>query len=372
MKKKAIIINYTGRKGGGSIVSYEMAKALLDEGETVIPIISKQVENVKMWEQLDFEKMIALDTYTNKINFLINTIRFRGKNRKRILDQTKAYEIKAVYGPMMTYWTGNINNLFPKAKKIVGLHDPIPHSGESVVSRIMLAILYKKILGSADEIIVHSKKFVGYVRKKYGKAFYLPLGPHNLCGISQKTEVSPEERADVINYLFFGRIEAYKGLDVLAEAYESLKKRYERITLTVVGSGDFSGYKDKYSQLADVKIINRWVKNEEVESIFSGGNIVNVCPYKDATQSGVVLTSYGFGVPVIVTDTGGLEEQVVEGKTGFVVESNNAVALEKAMEMFVLDKNMISNMQQGIKEYLNDVSWEKSAKKLLGLIEEKA
>lgn len=52
------------------------------------------------------------------------------------------------------------------------------------------------------------------------------------------------------------------------------------------------------------------MEDEEVESIFSGENLVAVLPYLDATQSGVVLTAMDYGVPVIATDTGGLSEQI--------------------------------------------------------------
>lgn len=367
MKKDAIVINYTGRKGGATIASYEIAKALMEQGEVVIPIISRQIENIEMWEKLGFEKLIELETYTNKMNFVINTLLFNLRNKREILRQTEKYRIKAIYSPMITFWTKNINNLFPSTKIIVGLHDPIPHSGEGMVLRIMKLLCDKKNLNKADEIIVHSQRFVNYVEKKYGKAFYLPLGPHNY-DMYQNTEPISKNGSDKINFLFFGRIEAYKGLDILAEAYGNIKNKYQQVTLTVVGNGDFSNYKKKYCELRDVKIINRWVSDEEIKNFFSGENIVCVCPYKDATQSGVVLTAYGFGVPIIATDTGGLGEQVTNGKTGFLIPPNDVNALENVMEKFVEDKDLIKKLQPGIKEYLDNISWDKFAKKLLNLI----
>lgn len=366
INKEVIVINYTGRKGGGALVAYEMSKALLDKGEAVVAILSTQIENIKMWKTLGLERIITVKTYSNKVNFIINTLLFNIRFRNKILEEMKEYEIKAVYSPMLTFWTGYINCLFPKAKKIVVCHDPVPHSGESKI--LQLLGHRGKELESADEIIVHSRRFVQYVQDKYGKAYYMPLGPHSLYRMAENKRNIVSYNSDTINFLFFGRIEAYKGLDILAEAYGKLKKEHAEITLTIIGNGDFSNYEKQYSKLHDVNIINRWIRDEEVESVFLGNNLINICPYKDATQSGVVLVAYSYGVPVIATKTGGLTEQVVDGKTGFLVRPNDANELEAAMRKFIQNDNLIQKLQQGIMEYLDKISWEKSAEKLLDLI----
>lgn len=184
----------------------------------------------------------------------------------------------------------------------------------------------------------------------------------------KKKEKIIEYKKDRINFLFFGRIEKYKGLDILAKAYKNLQKAYTNISLTVIGNGDFSDYEGIYKGLTNVKIINRWIKDEEVESIFQGENIVNICPYKDATQSGVILVAYEYGIPVIATDTGGLPEQVIHGKTGFLIQPDNVDELENAMKIFLKNNNLMLEMKEGIKEYLKSISWGQTAEELIKLI----
>jgi len=57
-------------------------------------------------------------------------------------------------------------------------------------------------------------------------------------------------------------------------------------------------------------------------------------PYLEATQSGVLNIAYGFNKPVIVTDVGGLSEDVIEGETGFVVKSDDVNSLVDGIKKY--------------------------------------
>lgn len=366
IKKDCIVVNYTGRTGAGTLDALEISKALLSCGECVIPIISSGVENIKMWQEAGFERLIIIETYNNLLSLITNTVLFRLHNSKIIKDNLKYYSVKFVYCPMITFWTTRINKLINQGILVMANHDPIPHSGQSILEPTRLFNPFKK----ADIVVVHSRVFLDYIREKYKNVAYLPLGRHNMYAFATDKIKIIEYNEEKVNFVFFGRIEKYKGLDVLAEAYKMLSEKYnELVTLTIIGNGDFSTYADLYSNLNAVTVINRWIKDEEVESIFLGNNLINVCPYKDATQSGVVLVAYDYGVPVIATKTGGLPEQVSDGKTGFIVSPNNAKELFLSMEKYVNNRDLIGQQQICIQNYLNNISWETSAKKLIKMVE---
>ena len=63
--KECIIVNFTGRTGAGPLNAIEMAKAFVKIGECVIPIISSGVENITMWHNAGFEKLVIIDTIVN-------------------------------------------------------------------------------------------------------------------------------------------------------------------------------------------------------------------------------------------------------------------------------------------------------------------
>lgn len=48
-----------------------MAKAFLENGENVVPIISSGIENLDMWKILSFERLIIIDTYNSWITYII-------------------------------------------------------------------------------------------------------------------------------------------------------------------------------------------------------------------------------------------------------------------------------------------------------------
>jgi len=134
--------------------------------------------------------------------------------------------------------------------------------------------------------------------------------------------------------LYFGLIRSYKGLPNLIEAMPAVVNRVD-CTLLVVG--EFYERKEPILNLVQrlglesrVRIIDRFVPNQEVSLYFSAADLV-VLPYESATQSGIVPMAYAFERPVIATRVGGLPELVHEGETGFLVEPGNPRALAEAI-----------------------------------------
>lgn len=251
---------------------------------------------------------------------------------------------------------------------MISIHDPIAHSGSSK----LIDRYYHKLYRMADTVVLHSKKFVDLTQNEYKDVIYLPLGNHDFYkNLTDKQRIILYD-IDKVNFLSFGRITPYKGLDILSKAYKVLCDKYaDSISLTVIGNGDFSCYESEYSTLPNTTIINRWVADGEVESIFKGENLVCVCPYKDATQSGVILVAYSYGVPVIASNSGGVEEQVIDGKTGFLVKPSSVESLAAAMEIFIKNRTVFTSMKSEISSFLKLVSWEESAKKLIEHLDKK-
>lgn len=170
-----IIINYIGRRGGGTLDAYEMAKALVHAGQNVIPIIPGTIENRKLWEGIGFQRIVFLDSYTGVVSFVLRSIFFFSTARD-IRQALQGVQVKAVYVPMVGFWTKKINSLFPETKKIMACHDPFPHSGKDR----MIYSICSHMFDTADIVVVHAKRFVPYLQRKYKEVRYLPLGKHQM------------------------------------------------------------------------------------------------------------------------------------------------------------------------------------------------
>lgn len=90
-KKKVLLVNYTGKNGGGALDSYELSKALLESGESVVAVISSECTNLSYWKLLPFEKLILIKTYSSKKEFFFRTICFFACGRWKLFFILKTY-----------------------------------------------------------------------------------------------------------------------------------------------------------------------------------------------------------------------------------------------------------------------------------------
>lgn len=138
--------------------------------------------------------------------------------------------------------------------------------------------------------------------------------------------------------LFFGYIRKYKGLDYLLDAFPGAAARVPGLELLIVG--EFYEPRKKYDRrIASlgiskaVRIIDRYVDNDEVETFFRAADLV-VLPYVSATQSGIARIAAAFDAPVLSTRVGGLAEEFEEGRNGLLVPPADSAALSSGIVEF--------------------------------------
>ncbi|MER2227475.1 MAG: glycosyltransferase [Carnobacterium sp.] len=361
--EEVLLINYTGSKGGGALYALEMTRAFINQNISCVAIVASHNESLEEWKQLPLKKLVIIDTYQSNKALLKKSI-FWKKNRTYIKEQLSEYNVAAVFVPMITFWSNRINNLYPKAKKNLVLHDPTPHSGEFYYY-IQNLFGQQKLIKKADTVIVLSSNFIPIVEKEYdkkGHVLYLPMGDYDYYDndIEGQEEIVYGDHS--VNFIFFGRISKYKGLGELGKAYEEVTQITNDVSLTVAGSGDFSNYEQMYAALPNITVVNRWIDNAEVKSFFKGKNLIAVLPYRDATQSGVIQVCKSFGIPIIASNTGGLKEQLKDYQTASVlVEPGDSNDLAGKMSEVLLDKDFRQMLYQNASEYVRSNNWENSA-----------
>lgn len=372
--ENVLLINYTGSKGGGALYALEMARAFIDQKIPCVAVIASHNESLEEWKKLGLKKLVVIDTYQSNLSLLRNSI-FWDKNRDTIKEQLSGYNIVAMFVPMITFWSNRINALYPETASLVVVHDPTPHSGE-LYYYIQNLFGQQKIIKKASKVIVLSSSFVSYVEKKYnkkGNVVFLPMGDYDYYDNEAEGKEEIVYRDYAVNFIFFGRISKYKGLGELGMAYEKVGAVSDNVSLTVAGSGDFSNYEKMYENLPNVKVVNRWIENDEVKSFFRGENLIAVLPYRDATQSGVIQICKSFGIPIIASNTGGLKEQLKDYQSAsLLVEPSDHIDLTEKMTEVVLNEELRAKLYQNASRYENSNNWENSAveiKKIINLKE---
>ena len=136
---------------------------------------------------------------------------------------------------------------------------------------------------------------------------------------------SVAELIGVADYiLFFGRIDKYKGTDLLVEAYQNSKIQHTH-KLVIAGRG-----KDATVHDPNIIRINRFIEDAEVKDLFSKALFV-VYPYRSATMSGVLSLAYYFKKRVLLSSIPFFKENASPLATFF--ECDNCEALCHHLEM---------------------------------------
>lgn len=140
--------------------------------------------------------------------------------------------------------------------------------------------------------------------------------------------------------LFFGFVREYKGLHVLLEALPEVLEALPDLHLVVAGEpyDDSARYRniiDRHALHDRVRWHDEYIPSEAVPAYFSAADLV-VQPYVSATQSGVAQIATHFETPMVLTDVGGLAENVPHEDAGFVVPPEDPTALANAVDRFFL------------------------------------
>lgn len=369
-----ILINYTGRTAGGAAHAYMMTKSLIEAGADVYVIISRQADNYKAWKALPAKKILAIDTYTNKREFVFRTLQLILYRRFLFVREFKGINFTAIYVPMGTYWSYVISNLFPKVPVYYTIHDPKLHSGESLFNRFFHKITCYEI-SKAHKIITLSQCFVKEIMEIYKKAeedvIVIPQSAFWEYKLSHSKRDIVNYDSNKVNFLFFGRIEDYKGLDLLLIAYEKLEREFpNNVSLTIAGKGSLAKYAESIKRIKNKNVLNYMIPDEQIASLFGGKKIVTVLPYKDATQSGVINTAFMFNSLVIASNVGAIPYQLNHGDLGVLLDKNDVTSLYNAMHDVVAHYEEYKVYIERAKSYIDELKWDNLALKLLNQIEE--
>lgn len=210
--------------------------------------------------------------------------------------------------------------------KCIGLvHNMIPHE-PNILDKLLAPYYVKQTDGfvALSESVVHD---IASLDKEQKPKTFSPHPVYDHYGEKMDRKDAcvalglDEEKRYV---LFFGLVRAYKGLDLLLDAFAKVK--YELKDLQLIVAGEFYEDEDKYfaqieaNGLKDrVVVKNEFVADGDLRKYFGVADLI-VQPYRTATQSGVTQVAFHFEKPCLVTNVGGLGEIIHDGKMGYAVD----------------------------------------------------
>jgi glycosyltransferase involved in cell wall biosynthesis len=243
---------------------------------------------------------------------------------------------------------------------VLTVHDHVPHSGvfskDSWRWQVVQWFRWK-----ASRVIVHGPRIQAELEElTRGVAGRIDAIPHGILGrASIDEDISGCEPG---TFLFFGRIESYKGLRYFLDAGDILHSRGHIFRLIVAGTGnDLERHRRRIASMSWVELLDHYILPAEAHSLFRRAMCV-ILPYTDATQSGVTPMAFAFSRPVIATEVGGLPDVVIDGQTGLIVPPRDVKALADAMEKLLVDGRLRDFLALGAARFAKEkLSWPRIA-----------
>lgn len=347
MKRLKVLLWHWGRRGGGPRYTLELARVLATRSDMDIFLsLSRQSEIYAAFQDISAVGRFDVDTYESLPQFVLRTAKLPWL-RRRFLHYLRKNEIDIVFCTMDHLWGAFFVAAIHDAGALylLTVHDATRHPGED--QRWRRWLLRRDIEGSDGTLVL--TRSVGTslcTNYKYPKerTFLSALGQFGDGAVGRAPRELPNDRP--VRLLFFGRIMAYKGLDLLLESLPLLRARFPELELEVWGMGDLRPYREMLEGTPGIRVENRWVHEHEVSGIFERTDLA-VLPYREASQSAVVATAFAVGMPCVATPIPGLCEQISDGENGVIAAGMSAQDFSNAVSRVLINREFYCRLSAG-------------------------
>lgn len=162
------------------------------------------------------------------------------------------------------------------------------------------------------------------------------------------------KKEGIFTFIFIGRLVKDKGINELVKAFANLNAQYRNTRLLLVGP-----YEEKLDPL-DPETLKEIEYNSAIEAV---GRQYDVRPWLAASNAFVfpsyregfpnaVIEAGAMGLPSIVTNINGSREIIQDGENGVIVPPRQSDILQKVMERFVTDHDMVSRLSAKSREMI--------------------
>lgn len=232
-------------------------------------------------------------------------------------------------------------------------------------------VVEKKYLQSVDGFIFNSQTTKGVVNglmvnEKPSVVAYPPTDRFG-AAISEN-EIIERSKSKELRILFLGNLIERKGLRTLLKAVGN-KQLTGRVD--VVGSLTVEPKYVKQIQnfiaannLSSLVTLHSSLNNESLKQKLQQAHIL-VVPSSYEGFGIVYLEGMGFGLPAIGTTAGAAGEIIGHGKTGYLIEPDDSVALAQHIASLARDRNLLAQLSLNARQrYIQQPSWNETASQI--------
>lgn len=195
----------------------------------------------------------------------------------------------------------HLKRIRKKYKVLSTVHDAIPHEKNirSFKDRWLSSTENKRnhhLVNNSNYLLTNSVEQYNYLKEKIQNKIYYVSMPTLINSVIANGARALNELEGLKEFiLFFGRIDKYKGLDILVKTH--IESKID-IPLVIAGSGNF--WFDIPAN-SNIILINRYILDEELNQLFKDAKIC-VLPYISITQTSLISIPFYFKTPVLLSN----------------------------------------------------------------------
>lgn len=148
-------------------------------------------------------------------------------------------------------------------------------------------------------------------------------------------------------YLFIGRVQEDKGILDLIKVFEEIKS--DHATLDVIGTGELLEELKESNKSSNVNFLGQ-VPNKDISYYLSQSDVL-VVPSKNRYEGfpRVILEAWACGLPIVVTNVGGVSAFVKDGYNGYLIPGHSYDHLKDAI-VKIMNYSNYSQLLSGVRK----------------------
>jgi glycosyltransferase involved in cell wall biosynthesis len=175
---------------------------------------------------------------------------------------------------------------------------------------------------------------------------------------------------NITKLLYVGRVSREKNLEILVRVFKKLLQDQAAVHLVIVGDGPY--LEDMQQELAGTPCtFTGYLHGEDLAAAYASSDLF-IFPSTTDTFGNVVLEAQASGLPVIVTDAGGPQENVLDGKTGLIVRGDSEKNLLAAIKSLLARPERRKEMGLRARRYMEERPFEAAFQSTWRLFEQHA
>lgn len=262
--------------------------------------------------------------------------------------------------------------LLPKTKIVQTIHNVFPHA---MMGQEAKREKYRnRMMGmdkGIDHNIVHTESTANEVERLFNiDKNRITVIPHGIFKpnyeLGQHEFIAENEKKTII---FYGVNRRNKGADILIDAVRQLPDEYKKqVRVLIAGKTSKEYLKELQAKVGDADVTFRptFIPNNDLYEMIENADYIAL-PYREISQSGVLLLAMYFRKPLVISDLPSFRETLKGFTPDMFFETENAESMSELIKR-MLGGGIDTQKELRVIESLNEeYSWENSASKTVAI-----